>query len=81
MTNSTIALLENEAIFSEEAKVADTFNEFFSNVVTELKIEKDDNLLADVIEETDQVLKTIKIYKNRILQIKSSFKHPKVLSF
>ena len=81
MTNSRIALLENEAILSEEAKVADTFNEFVSNVVTELKIEKDDNFLTDVIEETDQVLKAIKIYKNRILQIKSSFKHPKALPF
>ena len=81
MTNSRIAPLENGAILSEEAKVADIFNEFFNNAVTELKIEKDDNLLADVIEETDQVLKAIKIYKNRILQTKSSFKHPKVLSF
>ena len=81
LTNSRIAPLENGVILSEEAKVADIFNEFFSNAVTELKIEKDDNLLADVIEETDQVLKAIKIYKNRILQTKSSFKHPKVLSF
>ena len=42
-TNSRITLLENGTILSEEAKVADTFNEFFSNV-KELKIEKDDNL-------------------------------------
>ena len=45
-------------------KVADTFNEFFSNVVKELKIEKDDNLLTDGIEETNPVLKAIKKYKN-----------------
>ena len=82
-TNSRITLLENGDILSEEAKVADTFNEFFSNVVKELKIEKDDNLLTDVIEETDPVLKAIKKYKNHpsILRIKSSFKHPKVFSF
>ena len=57
---------------SEETKVPDTFNEFFSNVVKELKIEKDDNLLTDVIEESDAVLKEIKKYKNHpsILQIK-----------
>ena len=72
-TNSRITLLENGDILSEEAKVADTFNEFFSNVVKELKIEKDDNLLTDVIEETDPVLKAIKKYKNHpsILRIKS----------
>ena len=83
MTNSRITLLKNGAILSEEAKVADTFNEFFSNVVKELEIEKDDNLLTDATEETDPVLKAIKKYKNHpsILRIKSSFKHPKVFSF
>ena len=82
-TNSRITLLENGDILSEEAKVADTFNEFFSNVVKELKIEKDDNLLTDVIEKTDPVLKAIKKYKNQpnILRIRSSFEHPKVFPF
>ena len=82
-TNSRITLLENGDILREESKVADTVNEFFSNVVKELKIEKDDNLLTDVIEETDPVLKAIKKYKNHpsILRIKSSFKYPKVFSF
>ena len=67
---------------NEEVKVADTFNEFLSNVVKELKIEKDDNLLTDVIEETDPVLKAIKKYKIRssILRIKSYFKHRRVFS-
>ena len=68
---------------SEEAKDADTFNEFFSNVVKELKIEKDANLLTEVIEETDPILKAIKKYKNHpsTLRIKSSFKHLKVFLF
>ena len=57
--NSRITLLENWDILSEEAKFADTFNEFFSNVVKEINIEKDDNLLTDVIEETYPVLKAI----------------------
>ena len=71
-TNSRITFLKNGDILSEETKVPDTFNEFFSNVVKELKIEKDDNLLTDVIEESDAVLKEIKKYKNHpsILQIK-----------
>ena len=38
--NSRITLLNNEDVLSEESKVADTFNEFFSNVVKELKTEK-----------------------------------------
>ena len=68
-TNSRITLLENWDILSEEAKFADTLNEFFSNVVKEINIEKDDNLLTDVIEETDPVLKAIKKYKNRPILI------------
>ena len=68
---------------NEEAKVADTFNEFLSNVVKELKIEKNDNFLTGVIEETDPVLQAIKKYKTcpSIFQIKSSFKHPKAFLF
>ena len=80
LTNSRITHLENGEILNEEAKVTDTFNEFFSNGVKGLKIEKGDNLLTDVTEETYLVLKAIKNYKNHvsILQIKSSFKHPTV---
>ena len=84
LNNSRIILLENGDTLSEESKVADTFNEFFSNAFKELKIEKDDHLFNDVIEETDQVIKAIKKYnKNHpsILRIKSSFEDPKVFSF
>ena len=63
-TNSKITLFENRVILSEESKVADTFNKFFSNVVKELKIEKDDDLPTDATDETDPVLKAIKKYKN-----------------
>ena len=68
---------------SEEAKITYSFNEFSSNVVKELKTEKYDNILPEVIEETDPVPKAIEKYKNHpsILQIKSSFKHPKVFLF
>ena len=68
---------------NEEAKVADTFNEFLSNVVKELKVEKNYNLLTGVIEETDPVLKAIKKYKTcpSIFRIKSYFKHPKAFLF
>ena len=54
-----------------------------SNVVIELKIEKNSNLLTGVIEETDPVLKAIKKYKTcrSIFRIKSSFKHAKGFLF
>ena len=76
-TSSRITLLENGEILREESKVADTFDTFFSNVVKELIIEKDNNLLTDIIEETDWVLKTIKKYKNHpsFVRIKSSCKY------
>ena len=45
--------------FSEELTVADTFNKLFSNV-NESKIEKNDKVLTDIIEETDPALKGIK---------------------
>ena len=82
-TNSRITLLENAGVLSKETKVVDTFNEFFSNVVKELKIENYDNLLTDDIEETELVLKATKKYKNHPsnLRIKSSLKHLKVFSF
>ena len=79
-TNSRITHLKNGEILSEESKLTDTFNKFFSNVVKKLKIEKDDSLLNDVMEETDPILMAIKKYKNHpsILRIKSYFKYPKV---
>ena len=60
MTNSRITLLENGDIWSEESKVADNFNEFFSNAVKELAIGKEGKLLTDVIEQTHPALKTTK---------------------
>ena len=43
--------------FSEELAVVNTFNKLFSNVVKESKIEKNDKVLRDIIEETDPALK------------------------
>ena len=47
-------------MLSEESKVADTLNKFFSNVFKELKIEKDNNLLTEFKEETNPKRKAIK---------------------
>ena len=62
-TNSKTTLLGGD-VLSEESKVTDTFIEFFRKVDKELKIENDDNLLIDVTEETDPVLKASKKHKN-----------------
>ena len=48
------------------SEVAHIFNETFSNVIKELKIEKDDNLFTDFIEETGPVLKANKKYKHHL---------------
>ena len=75
-TNSRIILLENGNILSEESKVAYTFNKFFSNVIKELKIEKDDDLLTDVTKGNLKRQKSSKYFAN-----KKVFKYPKVFSF
>ena len=52
---------------SEESKVVNIFNRFFSNIVKELKIENNDNLLFDIIEDTNLVLKELK--NRKIIQV------------
>ena len=59
--------LKNGDILSEESKVVNIFNRFFSNIVKELKIENNDNLLFDIIEDTNLVLKELK--NRKIIQV------------
>ena len=59
-TNSRITIFKIGEMLSEESKVADTFNKFFSNVFKVLKIEKDNNLLTEFKEETNPKRKAIK---------------------
>ena len=55
-------LFQKEDILSEESKVVNTFNEFFSNIFQGLKFEQYDALLCDAVEEKDPVSRTIRKY-------------------
>ena len=66
-----------------DAKIAETFNLFFSNTVNFFNIEKDESIFCDTRDETDPLLRAIKIYSKhpRILRIKQYFKTPTEFSF
>ena len=58
-----LTLLKNGNILNKRIKSCWHLIEFFSNADKELKIEKDDNLFTDIIEETGPVIEAIKKYK------------------
>ena len=70
--NEKITLVENEEIISDEGKIADIFNTFFSNIVTNLNIVNNEHLYANV-EHGDPVSNAINKYSNHpsILAIKA----------
>ena len=70
MTTKSITLVENEDVCSDNEKVTLIFNVFFSNVVNNLNIERNDDILNDNnITDLDPVHKAIKKY----------VKHPSIL--
>ena len=80
MTNSRTTLLKDGDILNEES-VPNTFNEFFSNVVKELKIEKYDKTqyerelkntnIIKVFWEEKVILKTQKYFRLNILMLRT----------
>ena len=69
-----ITLIENNVITDDDKVISETFNEFFSNVVTNLNIENNSNFVNNNIEEADPVLKSIRKYENHpsIFKIKEA---------
>ena len=69
-----ITLIENNVIIDDDKVISETFNEFFSNVVTNLNIENNSNFVNNNIEEADPVLKSIRKYENHpsIFKIKEA---------
>ena len=45
---------------TDDAKIAETFNSFFGNIVNPLNIEKVENIFCDTGDETDPLLCAIK---------------------
>ena len=68
---------------TDDAKMAETFNSFFDNIVNTLNIEKDENIFCEKGDETDRLLRAIKKYSKHpsILRIKQYFKNRNECSF
>ena len=68
--SENITLGKGDDTITDNAKVADIFNDFFSNVVKNLKITINENIISDTNGIDDPVLKAIEKYK----------KHPSILA-
>ena len=68
---------------TDDAKIAETFNSFFGNIVNTLNIEKDEGIFCDMGDEPNALLHRIKKYSkhSNILRIKQDFKSPTEFSF
>ncbi|XP_057290348.1 uncharacterized protein LOC130613047 [Hydractinia symbiolongicarpus] len=69
-----ITLIEKEEIISDDEKVANIFNTFFTNIVKNLDLTISDTILVICSNVDDPVLKAIKRYENHpsILNIKKN---------
>ena len=78
-----MTLVEGGKVLTDDAKIAETFNSFFGNIVKTLNIEKDESIFCDAGDETNPLLRAIKKYRNytSILRIKQYFKNPTEFSF
>ena len=56
---------------TDDAKIAETFNSFFGNIMNTLNIAKDESIFCDTGDESDPLLCAIKNYS----------KHPSILKF
>ena len=68
---------------TDDAKMAETFNSFFDNIVNTLNIEKYENIFCEKGDETDPLLRAIKKYSKHpsTLRIKQYFKNRNECSF
>ena len=57
-----ITLIENNEILSEDNKISEIFNTYFSNLVSNLNITTDKNLLSEEAGINDPILSAIKKY-------------------
>ena len=82
-TSQSITLVDNQDIYSDDGKVAHIFSTFFSNVVNDLNIERNNDIFDQNINEIDPVLKAIKKYDKHpsILKINETMKEQQNFSF
>ena len=81
--NNKITFVEGGKILKDDAKISETFNSFFGNIVNTLNTEKDESIFSDTGDETDPLLGARKRYSKhpRILRIKQYFKDSAKFSF
>ena len=81
--NNKITLVESGKVLTDDAKIAETFNSFFGNIMNILNIEKDESIFCDTGDETDPLLRAIKKYSKHpsILRIKQYLKNSTEFSF
>ena len=63
VTKESITLVKDDEIVSESQAIAELFNKFFANIVTELNLAIDEDLLENVNHISDPVLRAIEKYK------------------
>ena len=78
-----ITLVEGGKVLTDDAKIADTFNSFFGNIVDALNIEKDERIFCYMGKKTGPILRAIKKYSKypSILRINQYFKNLTEFSF
>ena len=62
--NNKITLIEGGKVLTDNAKIAETCNSFFGNIVNTLNIEKNESIFCDARDETDLLLHVIKNIAN-----------------
>ena len=74
---------EVEKVISEDMEIAETFNEFFVNIVPSLKISPKENYETDVRNDDEPILNYINKFKNHlsIKIIKSRKKEEQTFTF
>ena len=82
MVDDKITLVENDEIITDDLKIAETFNNFFSEIVPNLNITTNSEILTDTSLIDDPVLKAIKKYEKHpsIKMIKEKMEQTKTFT-
>ena len=82
--NENINLIENEEIISDENKICEIFNDYFGNIIANLKISQNENVqYVETKGLSDPVLIAIETYEQHpsIVAIKSTLSADESFSF
>ena len=64
MASKAISLPDNDEMISDDAKIADIFNEYFINIAKEIAFVEDQTLVSDANAVEDPIDKAIEKFKN-----------------